>query len=228
MSQAPVSRQDGRAALTSVSGSFRRWWFVTTLFPLFAGTFGPVATMFNICALTQTWRVVPQSSSKEQEGTAVQDPTWLTAVNSVSLAVAVCTNLVMLLQLVEMVPYKVAGPVVVAGWYTSSFLLLGVVSAAYSQLPIESEAASQAYYYGAMAAVLYFIVASMLAATAFGVFSGKYAKKFKLTTAQRTLMMQTMVFLGYVLAMAAVYTNIEGWAYLDSGKPPQVAFRYIY
>lgn len=30
-----------------------RWWFVSTFFPLVAGTFGPVATMFSICAITE-------------------------------------------------------------------------------------------------------------------------------------------------------------------------------
>lgn len=57
----------------------------------------------------------------------------------------------------------------------------------------------------------------MLAVTAYGVFRGRYATKFKLTTAQRTLMLQTILFVGYVLAAAEVYSYIEGWEYLDAG-----------
>lgn len=178
-----------------------------------------MATAFSICALTQDWRIVANPSSDEQEGYGLSDPSWLIAINAVSLAVAVCTNLIMLAQMMEKLSYKIAGPVVVLGWYISSFLLIGLVAAAYNQIPIGAGVtASQAFYYACMAAAIYFLVASMLLATAFGVFKGQYAKKFKLTTAQRTLMLQTIIFLGYVLAMAAVYSRIEGWTYLDAGE----------
>ena len=196
-----------------------RWWFVTTLFPLVAGTFGPVASAFSICAIVQDWRVVPGAAAKEQEGPQLRDPSWLIAVNAVSLAVAISTNALMLLQMAEKVSFHIAAPLVIGGWYVSSLLLIGLVAAASSQLALPPGAViAQSFYYACIAAAVYGIIGSMLVATALGVLRGKYAHKYKLTTAQRTLMLQTMVFLGYVLAAAGVYARIEGWTYLDAGR----------
>ena len=198
-----------------------RWWFITTLFPLLAGTFGPVATAFSICALAQSWRIVADpNNSTEQQGSGVSDPSWLNIVNGLSLGIAVVTNLLMLMQMAEKVPYRFAAFFVIMGWWLSSALLLGLVAAAPSQLPLPSGQArtwSQAYYYAILAAAIYGVIGAMLAITAYGVYKGRYATKFKLTTAQRTLMLQTMFFLGYVLAAAEVYSYIEGWTYLDAG-----------
>lgn len=66
------------------------------MFPLFAGTFGPVATAFSIFASSQDWRVKVDGTSEEQEGIALADPPWQIAVNAVSLVVALCTNVLML------------------------------------------------------------------------------------------------------------------------------------
>lgn len=204
----------------------RRWWFITTLFPLIAGTFGPVATAFSICALTQSWRIIADpSSTTEQQGLQVSDPAWLIIVNALSLGIAVVTNLLMLMQMAEKIPYRVAALFVITGWWLSSILLLGLVAAAPSQLPLSSGEArtwSQAYYYAILAAGIYGFIGTMLAVTAYGVYRGRYATKFKLTTAQRTLMLQTMFFLGYILAAAKVYSYIEGWTYLDAGMCPEM------
>lgn len=200
----------------------RRWWFITTLFPLIAGTFGPIATAFSICALTQSWRIIADpTNTTEQQGLEVSNPSWLTAVNALSLGVAAVTNLVMLMQMAEKIPYRIGAGFVIIGWWLSSALLLGLVAAAPSQLSVPSGQAptwSQAYYYAILATGIYGVIGTMLAITAYGgVYRGRYATKYKLTTAQRTLMLQTIVFLGYVLAAAEVYSYIEGWKYLDAG-----------
>lgn len=52
--------------------------------------------------------------------------------------------------------------------------------------------------------------------TVWGAYRGHYDKQFQLTMSQRTLMLQTISFLVYLLAGAAVYSHIEGWAYLDA------------
>ncbi len=56
-----------------------RWWFASTAIPLLAGTFGPMATGFNICALVQYWRqTVPlPPNDLETRGHKIPDPTWL-------------------------------------------------------------------------------------------------------------------------------------------------------
>ena len=190
------------------------------------GTFGPVATAFSICALAQSWRIVADpTNTTEQQGQDVSDPSWLIIVNAISLGIAILTNMLMLMQMAEKVPYRIAALFVVFGWWISSALLLGLVAAAPSQLPLPSGQArtwSQAYYYAILAAGIYGVIGTMLAVTAYGVYRGRYATKFKLTTAQRTLMVQTMFFLGYVLAAAEVYSYIEDWPYLDAGMGREI------
>ena len=52
--------------------------------------------------------------------------------------------------------------------------------------------------------------------TVYGAYQGHYDKEFQLTMSQRTLMLQTISFLVYLLAGAAVYSHIEGWLFLDA------------
>lgn len=75
---------------------------------------------------------------------------------------------------------------------------------------------SQAFYYGVWAAILYFFVATLMAVTFWGAASGHYSKSFVLTPSQRTLMLQTILFLGYLLLGALLFSHIESWDYLDA------------
>ena len=96
---------------------------------------------------------------------------------------------------------------------------MGLTACASGPLVIEPKsdhAFSQAFYYAVFSAGLYFLVASLMLVTVWGAYQGKYDKKFQLTMSQRTLMLQTISFLVYLLAGAAVYSHIEGWAYLDA------------
>ena len=52
--------------------------------------------------------------------------------------------------------------------------------------------------------------------TVYGAYSGKYPKKFELTNSQRTLMLQTIAFMVYLLGGAAVYARIEEWTFVDA------------
>lgn len=75
------------------------WWVICTLFPLIAGTFGPMASAFNICAVAIDWRIIVSETSDESEGTHITDPTWLVGVNAVSLAIAIIANVALLAQM---------------------------------------------------------------------------------------------------------------------------------
>ncbi|KAG7416563.1 Outward-rectifier potassium channel TOK1 [Fusarium oxysporum f. sp. raphani] len=75
---------------------------------------------------------------------------------------------------------------------------------------------SQAFYYGIWATTLYFLDASLMAVTFWGALSGHYRKDFMLTSSQRTLMLQTIMFLLYLLLGALVFSNIEDWNFLDA------------
>jgi len=52
----------------------RREWFAVTAFPLFAGTFGSIASALNISALVQPWRSEVLSGGAEVRDIA--DPQW--------------------------------------------------------------------------------------------------------------------------------------------------------
>ncbi len=75
---------------------------------------------------------------------------------------------------------------------------------------------SQSFYYAIWATILYFLVASLLVFTFWGAHSGHYSKDFNLSTSQRTLMLQTIVFLAHLLVGALVFSAAEDWAYLDA------------
>src|SRR5271156_3119946 len=53
-----------------------RWWYASTAFPLIAGTFGPMANAFSICALVENWRTDIPSGGTEEHGIDIKDPTW--------------------------------------------------------------------------------------------------------------------------------------------------------
>lgn len=53
-----------------------RWWFASTAFPLIAGTFGPMASAFSICALVVHWRMIITPGNTEEQGIYIDDPKW--------------------------------------------------------------------------------------------------------------------------------------------------------
>ena len=53
-----------------------RWWYASTAIPLLAGTFGPMANAFSICALVENWRVKIPPGGTEEHGINIKDPKW--------------------------------------------------------------------------------------------------------------------------------------------------------
>ncbi len=53
-----------------------RWWYASTAIPLLAGTFGPMANAFSICALVEKWRVSIPPAGTEEHGIKIEDPKW--------------------------------------------------------------------------------------------------------------------------------------------------------
>jgi potassium channel subfamily K len=177
----------------------------------------------------------------EAHGTPIEDPKWyeipfntrvvlreiadrsldrLIAINSISLVFALVANMALLLNMARRVPFAIAQPITIIGWYIASILLIILVSLASTSLfriqPLTEHALSQAYYYGIMAAGIYFIIASLLVTTVMGAYKGHYPKEFQLTPSQRTLMLQTIGFVVYLLLGALVFSKVEGWPYLDA------------
>ena len=128
-------------------------------------------------------------------------------------------NLSLLGQMTNRLRYNISGPITIVGFCVSGLVDLGLVGAAsrYVILPPTPWATySQAFYYAAFSGAIYVILAMMLAVTAYGIWFKQYSTEFKLSLSQRSLMLQTILFLGYVLAAGGVYSVIEHWPYLDA------------
>lgn len=52
------------------------YWFESTACPLLAGTFGPIASAFNVCALSVSWREYQPPGKVQSNGDNLQDPKW--------------------------------------------------------------------------------------------------------------------------------------------------------
>lgn len=189
---------------------------------MIAGTLGPVASAFSICALVRPWRQHLTPGEDVKNAVFVADPIWLTVINAIQLAMAVVSNMFLLLNMTRRVRFTIAQPITIIGWYISAILLIALLGSAAGPLyegfkhPTEELIWSQAFYYGMWAAILYFVDASLMLVTFYGAWTGHYNKDFNLTPSQRTLMLQTIMFLFYLLLGALVFSNIEGWNYLDA------------
>ncbi|EPE03864.1 potassium channel [Ophiostoma piceae UAMH 11346] len=200
-----------------------RWWFAASAFPMAAGTLGPVASAFSICALVRPWRQVIKPGEEIDTASFIKDPIWLTAVNAIQLFIALVANMFLLLNMARRIRFVIAQPVTMIGWYFSSLTLIALTSTAAGPLKESSKIGpdstmvwSQAFYYAVYSAVLYMLVASLMVVTFVGASKGHYPKDFQLSNSQRTLMLQTIMFLMYLLIGALVFSNLEGWAYLDA------------
>lgn len=132
---------------------------------------------------------------------------------------ALVANLILLLNMAKKMRFTIAQPITIVTWYISSFCLVALTAAAGESLkgtPEDNYIWSAAFYYGAYAACLYFFCSSLMVVTFWGAMKGKYSKDFQLTTSQRTLMLQTIMFLVYLLLGALVFSTTESWAYLDA------------
>ncbi|KAL8796812.1 MAG: hypothetical protein Q9195_000895 [Heterodermia aff. obscurata] len=111
-----------------------------------------------------------------------------------------------------------AQPITIIGWFIASILLIALVTTTVHRLKVsgENRALTQAFYYAIMAAALYFIIASLMCVTVYGAFKEHYPKEFRLSPSQRTLMLQTISFMVYMVGGGAVYAKIEGWKFLDA------------
>ncbi|KAF1349693.1 hypothetical protein BDV97DRAFT_173150 [Delphinella strobiligena] len=195
------------------------WYILSTLFPLIAATFGPMASAFSICAIVDLWRTTIISSSTEAEGHRPADPAWISSINAISLAIAIAANLFLLALMTRRLPFNLAMPATIIGWLVAASLLIGIIAAAPADAKPpagQQRTFTQGYYYAILAAALYILMSILLLASACGVWLGKFDRHFKLTLAQRTLMFQVVIFLGYILCAAAVYARVESWDYLDA------------
>ncbi|KAK2061009.1 ion channel protein [Colletotrichum caudatum] len=213
------ARSDKRFANDDAHLHPSRWWFASSAFPMIAGTLGPVASAFSVCALVRPWRQHYPPGTDITSAAFVKDPKWLIIVNAIQLIIAIVSNIFLLLNMARRVRFSLAQPITIAGWYVSAVCLVALNATAAGPLvlkPADEYILSQAFYYGMFAAILYFVTASLMVVTVYGAHTRHYSKDFQLTPAQRTLMLQTILFLVYLLVGALVFSSTEGWAYLDA------------
>ena len=122
--------------------------------------------------------------------------------------------------MIQRCPFSIAQPIIVLGFVTASIFLIIMVGIAgqtsWKGTPEEDFILTEAFYYACWAAGLYAIVGSLMAVTVWGAFAGHIPKEFQLTTKQRTLMVQTTIFMAYLLIGALIYSYVEGWAFLNA------------
>lgn len=117
------------------------------------------------------------------------------------------------------VSFSIAQPITILGFWIASILLIALIAVSSHNInrpSAEDQALTQAYYYAIFAAGLYQIISYLMCITVWGAYKGHYSKEFKLTAAQRTLMLQTISFLVYQHLWALAYSHIEGWKFLDA------------
>ncbi|EMC98179.1 hypothetical protein BAUCODRAFT_66900 [Baudoinia panamericana UAMH 10762] len=206
-------------------GNPSRWWFASTACPLLAGTFGPIANGFSICALVYNWRVEIPAGGTQGHGPPIPDPGWLLAINAVSLISALVGNATLLLNMARRVKFYIAQPLTITGFYLAGILLIADMAALTasptdhltgSVAPAAAHALSEAFYYAIFASVIYMVIGSLMCLTVYGALKGYYEKDFQLNASQRTLMLQTMLFVAYLLLGALVFSKIEGWSFLNA------------
>ena len=207
-----------------------RWWFASTACPLLAGTFGPMASGFNICALVYRWRqYIPPGgtqSTSEQAGQTLPDPAFVVALNAVSLFCALIANASLLLNMAQRVRFSIAQPITISGFLLAGVFMIADLGALGANpnydiqqpeaIPHNRHALTGAFYYGIFAATIYVIIGALMSLTVYGAKRGHFQEAFQLTAPQRTLMLQTMSFIAYLLLGALVYSHIEGWEYLNA------------
>ncbi|KPA38339.1 outward-rectifier potassium channel tok1 [Fusarium langsethiae] len=197
------------------------WWFLSTAFPMIAGTLGPVASAFSICSITEPWRQQLNPGVNIQDALSIEDPPWLLIIEAIQLFVGLFSNLTLLLGMAKRIRFNIALPITILGWYASSIcrITLNVVVARRLKDVNVSEGDviwSQSFYYGMWAAILYFIDATLLAITLRGTCKGHYRNTLPLTKSQRTLMLQSIMLLLYLLLGAYIFSEVESWSYLDA------------
>lgn len=149
------------------------------------------------------------------------------AINAIQLALALVSNIFLLLNMARRVRFTIAQPITIIGWYLSAICIICLCATASGPLKAgldnpEDYTWSQAFYYSIWAAILYFLCSTLMTVTFWGASTGRFSKDFDLNNSQRTLMLQTILYLMYLLLGALVFYNTEksdpnaDWSYLDA------------
>ncbi|KAJ5558353.1 Ion transport 2 [Penicillium sp. DV-2018c] len=198
------------------------WWIASTAIPLIAAATGPLANVMSIVALVDRWRDTIISRTEGPAGNLVQegnpDPQWVTALNAVSLACGIVGNAFLLFNFTHFVRYIIALPVTIILWFMATGILGGLLLATNIYVPPtgENQLYSEAYWSAVIAAILYFILSFVLMINMFGYFLGKYPQHFSLTDEQRTLILQMIALVCWLLIGAVIFQHAIEISFADA------------
>ena len=144
------------------------------------------------------------------------------AINGLSLAFGIAANTSLLLTFLRRIPYQVSQPFTLIAWLLSATLLLALIIV-YALCPslqprkINDFIWSQSWYYAIMSTILYFLISFMLANNLWGAYvQDHYPPGLRgLTHSQRSLMLQSILYMVYLGGGAALFAHLEGWRFLD-------------
>ncbi|KAI9885735.1 MAG: hypothetical protein M1823_002456 [Watsoniomyces obsoletus] len=188
--------------------------------PMLAATTGPLANMFSIAAIVTPWRnIIPDNGTgRDADSVGYPDPRWCIALNIASLVCGCIGNFALLLNFTRRVSYIIALPTTIIMWYVATALLVSAEIAMHIHVPpvAPAETYSQGYWYAVMAAIIYWLSATLLMGNMLGYFLGHYPRHFTLTDHQRTLILQTMTLIVWLAGGAGVFARINGWSFCDA------------
>ncbi|KAH1384305.1 hypothetical protein KXW83_006931 [Aspergillus fumigatus] len=198
------------------------WWLASTAVPLVAAATGPLANVMSVVALVMPWRSHISFDQKDSLGNPLQvgfsDPRWCIALNATSLALGLLGNAFLLCNFTRIIRYIIALPASIICWTASMALLVAATVAlhVFASPIAPNELYSQAYWSAVIAAILYFILSVILIINMLKYILGHYPQYFALTDGQRTLILQTLSFVIWLLIGAVIFSRVIDISFADA------------
>ena len=144
------------------------------------------------------------------------------AINGLSLFFGIAANVSLLLTFLHRVHYHISQPFTLIAWLLSATLLLALIIV-YALCPslkasnLKNVIWSQSWYYAIMSTIFYFLISFMLASNLWGAYvQDHYPPGLRgLTHPQRSVMLQSILYMVYLGGGAALFAHLEGWRFLD-------------
>jgi potassium channel subfamily K len=180
-----------------------------------------MSSAFGVIAVAESWRAenITKAANGILVGTDVEDPKWLVAINGLSLAFSIIANISLLLSMANRLPFTISQPLTIISFFSSSVMLIVITTlASHNNFLTPGSSLSGSFYFACLSAALSLLLSILL------MFTFYYAKvrheippdlSETLTLPQRTLMGQSLGFIFYLTAGAAVFSHIEGWRLTD-------------
>lgn len=189
------------------------WWYsVSNSFPIIAASLGPISNLNSVAALADPWRI--DMINGDRPG----DLKWFLGLNALSLFCGCAANLSLFLNFSGRVNYVYAQIISILGWYfafTLLFVLLVSSEFIYFR-PHHYYIKSEGFYHAVFTAILYFISATMLLINWIGHRKGMYSASFNLTTAQRRIMLQNVLYIFWIGIGGLLFSFLLGIRYTDA------------